>query len=71
MKPGLLDIEEISEMVDLYVSLSFKNQTLAAAHYGISRAYMSAIVNGKRKPIGAMLTDMGYEFVKIEGWLVK
>lgn len=43
-----------------YIAEEFVTQSNAARHYGVSRAFMSAMVTGKKRVIPEILADMGY-----------
>ena len=55
--------EQIKEKFFWYVRKTFRNQTEAAEHYGVSRALISAIIKPERTqaPNKQMLKDMGYK----------
>lgn len=58
-------MEQVIEEIRRRAYLDFKNQSEYAAHLGVSRALLSAVINGKKRPTKAILDDIGYSVEKV------
>lgn len=48
-----------------HVARKYKTQTAAAQEWGVSTAFVSSVLAGKRKPTAAILDDAGLEEVQL------
>jgi transcriptional regulator with XRE-family HTH domain len=56
-----MTIEEIGPELRAHIARKYKTLTAAAEAMGVSIAYVSAVVNGRKPPNKAMLDDAGIE----------
>ena len=56
-------ITDITEALRAHVKHKYRKQCVAAAEYGVSSAFVSAVLNGHRAPTRTMLDDAGIERV--------
>lgn len=44
-----------------HIARKYKTQTMAAAHWGFSSAYLSKVVRGEKAPNERILKEVGYK----------
>ncbi len=62
---------DITVELRVYIARTFKTQCAAAAWWGLTPAYVSMILSGKKKPTDKMLEDAGYALVQPEATYVR
>ncbi len=58
-----ITITDITEAMRAHVKVKYVKQCVAAAEYGVSSAFVSAVLNGHKPPTRIMLDDAGIERV--------
>lgn len=56
--------EDIGVEMRVHIARKYVTMTAAAKEWGVSTAFVSAVVNGHKRPNQAMLDDMGLERVE-------
>lgn len=57
-------IEEIGPELRAHIARKYKTSKAAASAWGVSTAFVSAVVNGTKRPTQTMLDDAGFERVE-------
>lgn len=55
----------------VHIARKYKTQTSAAIAWGCSKAFVSAVLKGKRAPNELMLSDAGFKRVEAATYYVK
>lgn len=63
--------DEFCEALRVHIAIKHKRQAVAAKEWGVSEAYVSQVLRGKKSPTEAMLSDSGFKIVKTEPRYVK
>lgn len=53
--------EEFTKKLLKHILINYRYMTRYADHLGVSKAYISAVVSGKKPPSKAILKDIGME----------
>lgn len=54
-----MTIDDVKNIAQCRISAEFKSQSEYARHLGVSRSFVSAVLNGDKLPSKAMLEDLG------------
>lgn len=54
-------VEDICAELRVHIARKYKTQKTAAQAWGVSDAFVSAVLGGQKKPSSVMLEDAGFE----------